>query len=185
MGISLSPLKVFRSDDMDGDMAWVSAVIVMVCAATGALGWARHRWTVVTVRGTSMSPTMEDGDRVLVRRCAGGDLQPGQIVVASPPGRGLASPPGRGLASPPGRGLASPPGGGCSRWNIKRAVALPGDPVPADVRPVVRGEVVPPGALVVRGDHPLSLDSRQLGFYSLDAVMGIVTYQMSTGRRRG
>jgi signal peptidase I len=138
----------------------MSAVIVMVCAAAAALGWARHRWTVVTVRGTSMSPTMEDGDRVLVRRCAGSDLRSGQIVVASPPGRG------------------------CSRWNIKRAVALPGDPVPADVRPVVRGEVVPPGALVVRGDHPLSLDSRQVGFYSLDEVMGIVTYQMSTGRRR-
>jgi signal peptidase I len=141
-------------------MAWALAVIVVVCAAAGALGWARRRWTVVTVRGTSMSPTMRDGDRVLVRRCAGGDLRPGQIVVASPPGRRR------------------------SRWNVKRAVALPGDPVPADVRPVVPGEVVPPGALVMRGDNPLSLDSRQLGFYSLDEVMGIVTYQMSTGHRR-
>jgi signal peptidase I len=141
-------------------MAWALAVIVVVCAAAGALGWARRRWTVVTVRGTSMSPTMQDGDRVLVRRCAGGDLRPGQIVVASPPGRRR------------------------SRWNVKRAVALPGDPVPADVRPVVHGEVVPPGALVMRGDNPLSLDSRQLGFYSLDEVMGIVTYQMSTGHRR-
>ena len=141
-------------------MAWASAVIVMVCVAAGALGWARHRWTVVTVRGASMTPTMQDGDRVLVRRCASSDLRPGQIVVASPPG--------------PRR----------SEWNVKRAVALPGDPVPADVRPVVHGEVVPPGALVMRGDNPLSLDSRQLGFYSLDAVMGIVTVQMSSGHRR-
>jgi signal peptidase I len=141
-------------------MTWVLAVIVAVCVAAGALRCARHRWTVVTVRGTSMSPTMEDGDRVLVRRCADGDLRSGQIVVASPPGRN------------------------CSEWNVKRAVALPGDPVPADVRPVVHGEVVPSGALVVRGDNSLSLDSRQLGFYSLDEVMGIVTYQLSTGHRR-
>ena len=141
-------------------MAWALAVIAVVCAAAGALGWARHRWTVVTVRGMSMSPIMEDGDRVLVRRCAGADLRSGQIVVASPPGRSR------------------------SGWNVKRAVALPGDPVPADMRPAVHGEVVPPGALVMRGDNPLSLDSRQLGFYSLDEVMGIVTYQMSTGHRR-
>ncbi|MGW6501981.1 S26 family signal peptidase [Nonomuraea angiospora] len=122
-----------------------------LAAAAGALV-ARRRYVVVTVEGTSMAPTLHDGDRVLVRRRRIGQVARGAVVVLEPP-------------SDPRAGLDG------TRWNIKRAVALPGDPVPPDV--VDAAERVPAGALVVYGDNPHSVDSRQRGFFPADRLLGV------------
>ena len=45
------------------------AVTIGVVGALAAAGlYARRRWMVVTVRGHSMTPTLHNGERLLVRR---------------------------------------------------------------------------------------------------------------------
>ncbi|GAA3145420.1 hypothetical protein GCM10010466_40600 [Planomonospora alba] len=126
-----------------------------LAAVAGAL-WARRRYVVVTVEGTSMAPTLSDGDRVLVRRLRIDRVRAGDVVVLEPP------------FTPAELGSQGPDG---TRWNIKRAVALPGDPVP----PGIGGGAarVPEGALVVLGDNADSVDSRQRGFFDADRLLGV------------
>ncbi|MEV0588776.1 signal peptidase I [Nonomuraea sp. NPDC050310] len=135
------------------------ALFVLVAASAGAL-WARRRLLVVTVRGASMAPTLNDGDRVLVRRRRIDQVNRGDVVVLEPP----AGPAGQDI-------LEAPPGDDGRRWNIKRAIALPGDPVPPGVADPAA--TVPAGALVVYGDNPTSLDSRQRGFFHADHLFGV------------
>jgi signal peptidase I len=118
-------------------------------------------WSVRRVRGTSMEPALSPGRRVVVRRARLADVRPGAVVELA--------------ADRIVPGGARIIGG---RRLIKRAVALPGDPVPAgSVRVGPRGlpAVVPAGQLVVLGDnHAQSLDSRHFGFVPAAAVRGIV-----------
>ncbi|MEU4696817.1 S26 family signal peptidase [Nonomuraea dietziae] len=127
----------------------------VLAALAGAL-WARRRYVVVTVEGTSMAPTLSDGDRVLVRRRRIDQVSTGDVVVLEPP------------LTPAEIG---PPGQDGRQWNIKRAVALPGDPVPPGIDDSVTR--VPPGALVVLGDNTDSVDSRQRGFFDADRLLGV------------
>lgn len=122
--------------------------------------WVRRRYVVVTVEGTSMVPTLNDGDRVLVRRRRIDQVSRGDVVVLEPP----QAPAKHDILEPP-------PGPDGRRWNIKRAVALPGDPVPPGIDDTVTR--VPAGALVVYGDNPSSLDSRQRGFFAADQLLGV------------
>lgn len=127
----------------------------VLAAVAGAL-WARRRYVLVTVEGTSMAPTLSDGDRVLVRRRRVDQVTTGDVVVLEPP------------LTPAGFG---PPGRDGRQWNIKRAVALPGDPVPPGIGDGV--DRVPAGALVVLGDNIDSVDSRQRGFFDADRLLGV------------
>jgi signal peptidase I len=96
-----------------------------------------------------MEPTYVPGDRLLVRRTAPDRVPRGAAVLLVAPGSG------------------DPP------FMVKRAVALPGDPVPAGI-PVTEA-VVPPDRLVVLGDNPgRSADSRSYGFQPADTVVGVV-----------
>ncbi|NUR87949.1 MAG: hypothetical protein HOY71_28015, partial [Nonomuraea sp.] len=67
-------------------------------------------------------------------------------------------------------------------WLVKRAVAVPGDPLPRAEVPALatRPEVVvPPGRLVVLGDNrQVSLDSRRLGYVAAHQVMGVVVSRL-------
>ncbi|MEQ4720982.1 signal peptidase I [Nonomuraea sp. B19D2] len=130
----------------------------VVVAAAGALV-ARRRYVVVTVEGMSMAPTLNDGDRVLVRRRQIDQVSRGDVVVLEPP------------LDPAGQFMPGPPGADGRHWNIKRAVALPGDPVPPGID--ADGDRVPAGALVVYGDNPDSVDSRQRGFFEADRLLGV------------
>ncbi|TWP50704.1 hypothetical protein FKR81_19030 [Lentzea tibetensis] len=141
----------------------VAVVVAVACGA--ALWWLRRTWVAVSVDGDSMEPTYRHGDRVLVRRCGPAGLALGAIVVVEQPAAGGDVP------------------AHLVRLNIKRLAALPGDPVPASVRPVVDVEVVPAGALVVLGDNPRGCDSRSLGFYRSDRVMGVVVRRVSAASR--
>ncbi|WP_439679531.1 S26 family signal peptidase [Embleya sp. MST-111070] len=133
---------------------------VSVAAGLGAgalLGvWSvRSRIALIRVTGMSMAPTFVDGERLVVRRAA--TVRRGDAIVFRNPVR-------RGDTD----GL---------RWLVKRVIAVPGDPVPHEVRAAVRaatGAMVPPGSLVVRGDAPRSQDSRHFGYVPTTSVLGVV-----------
>ncbi|MDP9798691.1 signal peptidase I [Catenuloplanes nepalensis] len=154
-------------------MTAIAAVTVAILAAAGGgLGWARRRLIVVTVVGMSMSPAYRAGDRLLVRRVPVRRLRIGQVVVVRYPDRAGRRSRRTGDARP--------------EWIVKRIRALPGDPMPGDVRAASDEDdsVVPPGRLVVLGDNAESSDdSRQFGPVPSTEVIGAVLRRLSaTGR---
>ncbi|GAA4634296.1 hypothetical protein GCM10023196_075260 [Actinoallomurus vinaceus] len=150
---------------MSPALGWaVTAALVI-----GAVLAARLLLSTVTVRGGSMTPTLHHGDVLLVlrhRRRA----RPGRIVVVQRPHRQTGW-----------NGPADP--SGAAGWYVKRVVAATGDPVP----PWVAGDrpgSVPPGMLVLRGDHPGSEDSKQWGLCPADRMYGVVLLRLRTGGER-
>jgi signal peptidase I len=137
--------------------------VIAAAAAAVVLRWARRTFVVVKVSGFSMAPTFAPGDRVLVRRCHPQAVRTGRVVVVVQPDRQL--------------GWVDAVGPlGERTWNIKRVVAVAGEPVPSAVRdaPAVDGRTaVPAGALVVLGDNPESADSKQYGFCPANALLGV------------
>ncbi|MEY9908212.1 signal peptidase I [Catenulispora sp. MAP12-49] len=129
---------------------------VSLLAACSAVAVVRHRYTVIQVEGTSMAPTFADGDRLLVRRTRLDAVGRGEVVVFRTPPDYRAAP-------------DTPP------WLVKRAVAIYGDGVPADMRAAVgESTEVPAARLMVRGDNPRSLDSRNFGYVTTDGFRGVV-----------
>lgn len=139
-----------------------------VCGALAAAGLAVAARTVVvvTVRGESMAPAFRDGDRVLVRRY-GRRPAVGEVVVAERPAAGGTWP------RPP---VAAADGAAAVQgrvWLIKRVAAVPGDRI--RFRGTAGAERVPPGRLVLLGDNrAVSHDSRHLGYFPADRVLGRV-----------
>jgi signal peptidase I len=145
-----------------GAAVWLTVVIVLAAVAAlavTAVAKARHH-VVVTVEGTSMTPTYRPGDRLLVRRCGLAGVQRGQAVVVLRPD----------LAT--GWKVAGRSGGmpGDSAWFVKRATALPGDPTPEGA--------VPPDHLYLLGDNPASEDSRRWGWCPGERVIGVVVREL-------
>jgi len=87
------------------------AYLLLVAVALASGVWVRRRLVVVVVEGPSMLPTLQPGDRVLVRRTSLARIRSGQVVVLRRPGP--------------------------QAWMIKRAAAVPGEPW--DDRPVPAG----------------------------------------------
>ncbi|MEU6469248.1 S26 family signal peptidase [Streptomyces massasporeus] len=121
----------------------------------------RGRYTVVTVDGTSMAPTLSPGDRVVVERRTVDQVRTGDIVVLQPPRRTGDYEPLSDRA-----------------WNIKRAAALPGDRIPEGIPGGGDLTEVPDGRLVVLGDNPDSIDSRHRGFFEADRIMGVAVRRL-------
>lgn len=146
----------------------IAAVVVALLTVAGAALVARRRLVAVTVDGESMAPTFRDRDRVLVARRAPGRLRRGDVVVVERPR------PGSGW-----RELRPPDGSLAGReWYVKRAVALPGDPVPEVARTAAAVDTVPPAALIVVGDNPRSNDSKQWGLFPADRLLGVVVARL-------
>jgi len=125
--------------------------VILAALAIAAVVAVRRRWLVVTVRGSSMTPTLHDGQRLIARR--GHDYRTGDIIVFRVE-------------------LADTPA-----LRVKRVAAVGGDPVPMRLRAGVLAGVrhaVPARHVVVAGDNPRSEDSRHVGFVSDDAIQGIV-----------
>ncbi|MGW8556695.1 S26 family signal peptidase [Streptomyces tubercidicus] len=151
--------------------AAVTAVFCTVpTACMVAVALIRSRYLVVTVEGSSMVPTLADGDRVLVRRTPLAAISAGQLVVTEPP--------------TDRRWGATRP----SRWLIKRAAAVPGDPVPRDSAPALRDlpeKRVPQGRVVLLGDNPEeSLDSRFCGYFRDEQIIGVVIRRLPRAEPR-
>jgi signal peptidase I len=136
-------------------------LVVGLAAATAimaAVVTIRAHVVVVVVRGLSMAPTLQNGDRLVVRR----NRQPtvGAIVVVDEP-----------RPCRPGQRPST-------QWVVKRVAAVAGDPVPACVRS--RVPLVPGGQLVLLGDNlEHSTDSRHFGFASTDRVLGVVVRRLA------
>lgn len=129
---------------------------VVVALVLSALFILRRRLLVVTVAGTSMMPTLAEGDRLWAWRGTR-RLKVGDIVVIST---------GE-LARRVGAALI-----------VKRVVALGGDPVPERLlgaRPEFHARArVPKGSLLVLGDGPVSFDSRNLGYIDRAQATAVV-----------
>lgn len=106
-----------------------------------------------------MSPALEPGDRVLMRRGVRG-LRAGVLVVVARPDEITGWTAGAVLDTD----LSV-----ADRF-VKRVAAVAGEWYPAAMR---RGGVVPHGHVVVLGDHPHSVDSKQYGPCPLDQVLGV------------
>jgi signal peptidase I len=136
-----------------------SGLAVALAAVILAL---RRAYVVVTVVGDSMRPTLDPGDRVLVRRMPLRRVRRGQLVVVAAPARDLPMP-------------DDPP------WLVKRAAALPGDAVPDEV-PALRDSGdgrVPAGRFVILGDNTSrSFDSRRAGYFAADTLLGVVVRRL-------
>ncbi|WP_086662437.1 S26 family signal peptidase [Lentzea kentuckyensis] len=133
-------------------MIWVVPVVAVVALVAWLLV-LRSRLLVVTVHGVSMEPTYRSGDRLLVRRAGLNRVRAGQVVVVRVDGAAPDDPTGGRM--------------------VKRAVAVPGDPVPPQIP--VPGPRVPVDSLLVLGDNPArSNDSRRLGYLTADALIGVV-----------
>ena len=157
----------------------IGALVAGGAIVLGALLYAsRRRWTVVAVSGPSMEPALRHGDRVIVRRIGLNRVRPGQIVVFRHP------PPWRGVGGWRD-GLLLPEEGHWSKdgppprpqWTIKRVVAVPGDPLPAELAAYTAelGATVPAGNLAVLGDNrPHSIDSRRFGYVPAVDVLGVL-----------
>jgi signal peptidase I len=145
-------------------------------AGTAALiAWLRRSYVVIDVEGPSMQPTLSSGDRVLVRRRLWRHMRAGDIVVAENRHH-LTNPVTTADARRRFRNLSG------HTWIIKRAVAMPGDPVPAAVAATVSASantLVPNRCMVVLGDNPaLSTDSRHYGYLTGDRVLGVVVRRL-------
>ncbi|GAA3647345.1 signal peptidase I [Lentzea atacamensis] len=139
-------------------MIWVASFAVLALVAW--LLVLRSRLLVVTVRGVSMEPTYRSGDRLLVRRAGLDRVRAGQVVVVQVDS-----------ATPD-----DPTGGRM----VKRAAAVPGDPVPPEIP--VPGPRVPADRLLVLGDNlARSNDSRRLGYLPADALIGVVLRPIGQG----
>ncbi|MFD8385323.1 S26 family signal peptidase [Streptomyces sp. NPDC059679] len=145
-----------------------AAALVLGAAALliGAVPAARLLLSTVTVRGGSMTPTLRHGDVLLVLRRRH-RARSGRIVVVQRPDRHTGW-----------NGPADP--SGAAGWYVKRVVAAAGDPVPSWVAGDRPGRV-PPGMLVLRGDHPRSEDSKQWGMCPADRMYGVVLLRLRTG----
>ncbi len=116
-----------------------------------------------------MLPTLRPGDRVLVWRRSGQRVRAGRLVVFH---------------------LTHARSARTSRttrteWMIKRVVAAGGDRLPRS-SPFPPLGVVPPGALVVRGDNAAaSYDSRHFGLLPAAQVLGEVVVLRSRLARLG
>lgn len=129
---------------------WVVGVVV-VAAAVGAFLLARRLLLVVRIDGASMEPTFRPGQAVLaVRRAPWRPVRRDDIVVCRLPD-----------------GIPGPPG-----LLIKRVAGVAGDRVAADV--------VAPGLVYVRGDGPVSYDSRQFGPIPEGAIVGHVVARLAS-----
>lgn len=145
---------------------WSLMIACPLAAAVLALVVIRRRFIVVKVTGTSMTPALMPGDRVLVRRGARHELRAGRIVVFGPPRDECSVWASDGPMAP-------------IPWTIKRVAAVPGDAVPEAARPAVGGTaLVPPGMLVVLGDNAGSIDSRTWGFVPAADVLGVAVRRL-------
>lgn len=156
-------------------MTWIAIAATLLAGTTALVSWLRRRYVVINVEGQSMRPALHAGDRVLVRRRPLRHVRVGDIVVVETPAPRRA---GRrpGAAARGSRSL------GGHAWVIKRAAAVPGDPVPPSVATPMSapsGTPVPDGRLLVLGDNTTgSIDSRHYGYLPGAGVLGVVVRRL-------
>ncbi len=135
---------------MSGAGLIAAGVLSLPLVALIAAAWLRGHLMLITVIGNSMVPAFADGDRLVVARRARYGV--GDVIMFRAP-------------EPASRTVD---------WLVKRAAAMPGDPVPDDLLDRVGAGVVPAGKLLVRSDTANGSDSREFGLISTTDVIGVV-----------
>jgi signal peptidase I len=122
----------------------------------------RCRFTIVTVGGVSMAPTLSPGDRVLIVKRRGSSIRRGDVVAARLPDSAA-----RTWSDETRFGTDAP----VPDWVIKRVAAVAGE-----IAPNHDGitNVVPEDQLYLLGDGVRSMDSRHWGAISSRDVLGVV-----------
>lgn len=133
------------------------ALAAVPLAAGLLLAVARTRLTVLTVQGSSMSPSLLDGDRVLLLRSRRLPRRGAIVAVRT-----------TGLSGDRSADLAAE----LPDLMVKRLVAVAGDPCPPNR--AGSAERVPAGRVFLRGDNRRSLDSRTWGTIPQERVIGRV-----------
>ncbi|MEV7342647.1 S26 family signal peptidase [Streptomyces sp. NPDC093544] len=158
-------------------MVLIGSIVAALLLALSISHVSRRKLVVVVVQGLSMVPTYQPGDRVLVIR--GKVPAAGDIVVVEQPSMETAGWP----STPAGLGGGS--GDVQSRpWLLKRVVGAPGDRVPTQASGPLHtaAGVVPPGSFFLLGDNAdVSFDSRQMGWFPLERVLGTVYRRTDSG----
>ncbi|MFG1882105.1 S26 family signal peptidase [Micromonospora sp. NPDC049102] len=142
------------------------------CAAFVLALWVRRRLIMVAVDGSSMEPTFRSGDRILVRRTRLPRVRSQDVVVV------------RSLDQFLEHGMVP---NNDARYMVKRAVAVPGDPIPREKVPPLASVTetsVLRGKLVLLGDNPQSYDSRHFGYYPGELLVGVAVFRLFLGRPR-
>ncbi|MFF4480713.1 S26 family signal peptidase [Streptomyces melanosporofaciens] len=159
--------------------AGCGAVALLLTAGLALARAAERRLVAVGVSGRSMEPAYHDGDSVLVRR----GRTPGRgaaVVVERPPYQAPWPDPPVPRTAPAHRIYAR-------QWFIKRVAAVPGDPVPRSGLPALGDtpdRTVPEGMLILLGDNSeQSYDSRQVGYFPAERVLGEVAGSDQPARR--
>jgi signal peptidase I len=139
-----------------------SILLATGCAVVGLIALIvrlRRTYSIIRVDGYSMAPTLTNGDRLLARRVAPSALRNGHIAVVLSP-----------------LPMSGP-------FLIKRIAALPGDPVPQPVRPLVPDTRVPDGQLILIGDNTdASFDSRDHGYFPIADIHAITIRKLTPAR---
>lgn len=165
--------------------SWIFLAAGLLVLAGALLAAVRAAFWVVTVRYESMTPTLRDGDRLLVCRAwPAAWLRRGQIVVIFPgPRRFLTDAAGE-----------------CDPF-VKRVTALAGDEITTrltDLVPHFQDRVrahhdaaglrtwrIPDGHFFVRGDHPVGgHDSLLWGPIPFQALLGVALCRLSAAGNR-
>lgn len=140
-------------------MVRIPFVGVSLAAAVGVQWLARRCCVVVTVEGESMLPALRPGDKVLTVRVPASRLRGGDIVVVKTKKRDVGI--------------------------IKRVAVVAGERAAPEMLPEGTSLTVPEGRLVLLGGNTArSTDSRRVGFYRTDQVVGRVTHRLVTGPRQ-
>ncbi|WP_433790275.1 S26 family signal peptidase [Actinoplanes sp. CA-252034] len=149
-----------RSPVAEGPHMLIAAAVILAVAGAVTL-WIRANVLVVVVRGPSMRPTYDDGDRLVARRRRSAPGRGDVVVFRNPRAHGV-------------------PGSSDGPLLVKRVAAGPAGPAPEGMGTAV----VPAGHVAVLGDNPAqSLDSRHLGFIPVENVIAVVVRRMDTHGR--
>lgn len=162
-------------------------MLVAVFAVVLSVVAVRFSLVIVTIRGMSLAPDFEDGDRVLVlRQQLAGNADYDDIVVVWPwKDRAVDAPRDAYFGSRP---------------YIKRVVGLPGDVIVTDISELEvherdkqrhfydengkRSWSIPEGHVFVQGNSLGGNDSRSWGPVNQDAVLGTVVTKLSRATRQ-
>jgi signal peptidase I len=139
----------------------VTCLLALLAASALARATLPRALMIITVDGSSMSPTYKDQQRLLVRR--GHRCRQHDVVVFTTAKWDIPSVPA---------------------MLVKRVVAVPGDKIPADMASIISDTYVPTGVVLVRGDNRESLDSRRLGYVTTSAITGVVVRPLTTPQAR-
>ncbi|SPT51749.1 S26 family signal peptidase [Actinomadura madurae] len=160
----------------------VLAAAAALAGTAALIAWLRRRYVVIDVDGQSMRPTLDAGDRVLVRRRSLRHVRAGDIVVVENTAR-------QGTDRRPSAAAHGRRGASGHAWVIKRAAAVPGDPVPASLAARVSapaGTPVPDGRMLILGDNTTaSFDSRHYGYLPGTGVLGVVIRRLKAPEKTG